>query len=104
MVGMEDTFLTVAEVAELLKLDQQTVRNWIDRGDLAAVRVGQRRVRIRQSHLDAFVAGRAVRAEQVDTARRVSRQDLIERLERVESRLEELTAAVDRLAQQHGQS
>jgi excisionase family DNA binding protein len=38
-----DQFLTVAEVAELLKLNQQTVRNWIDRGELAAVRVGQRR-------------------------------------------------------------
>ena len=25
-----DSFLTVAEVAELLKLNQQTVRNWID--------------------------------------------------------------------------
>jgi hypothetical protein len=25
----EESFLTVAEVAELLKLNQQTVRNWI---------------------------------------------------------------------------
>ena len=42
----EESFLTVAEVAELLKLNQQTVRNWIDQGSLPAVRVG-RRVRIR---------------------------------------------------------
>ena len=28
----------------------------IDRGDLGAVRVGQRRVRVRQSQLDAFLA------------------------------------------------
>jgi excisionase family DNA binding protein len=34
-----DEFLTVAEVAELLRLNQQTMRNWIDRGDLAAVRI-----------------------------------------------------------------
>jgi excisionase family DNA binding protein len=46
-----EEFLTVAEVAELLKINQQTVRNWIDRGELAAVRAG-RRVRIRRSALD----------------------------------------------------
>jgi excisionase family DNA binding protein len=44
-------FFTVAEVAALLKINEQTVRNWIDRGDLAAVRAG-RRVRIRRSALD----------------------------------------------------
>ena len=46
-----DEFLTVAEVAQLLKINEQTVRNWIDRGELAAVRAG-RRVRIRRSALD----------------------------------------------------
>jgi excisionase family DNA binding protein len=46
-----DSFLTVAEVAEMLKLNQQTVRNWIDQGSLPAVRVG-RRVRIRRSDLE----------------------------------------------------
>src|SRR5579884_4059666 len=49
--SLDETFLTVAEVAELLKLNQQTVRNWIDQGSLPAVRVG-RRVRIRRSDLD----------------------------------------------------
>jgi excisionase family DNA binding protein len=53
---MPDEFLTVAEVPELLKLNQQTVRNMIDRGELGHVRVGQRRVRVRQSQLDAFLA------------------------------------------------
>lgn len=52
----EDEFLTVSEVAEILKVNDQTVRNWIDRGELTAVRVGARRVRIRQSDLDAFIA------------------------------------------------
>jgi excisionase family DNA binding protein len=51
-----DELLTVKEVAELLKLNQQTVRNMIDRGELGHVRVGQRRVRVRQSQLDAFLA------------------------------------------------
>lgn len=46
-----ETYLTVAEVAELLKLNQQTVRNWIDAGSLPALRVG-RRVRIRRSDFE----------------------------------------------------
>lgn len=46
-----ESFLTVAEVAEWLKLNQQTVRNWIDQGSLPAVRVG-RRVRIKRSDLE----------------------------------------------------
>ena len=50
----DDTFLTVAEVAELLKLNQQTVRNWIDQGSLPALRVG-RRVRIRRSDLNRLL-------------------------------------------------
>lgn len=51
----EDAFLTVAEVAETLKLNQQTVRNWIDRGELPAVRVG-RRVRIKRADFDRLLS------------------------------------------------
>jgi len=51
-----DELLTVDEVAALLKLNSQTIRNMIDRGELGHVRVGQRRVRIRQSQLDALLA------------------------------------------------
>jgi len=52
---LEDTFLTVAEVADLLKINQQTVRNWIAEELLPAVRIGRRRVRIREADLAAFV-------------------------------------------------
>jgi excisionase family DNA binding protein len=52
---LEDAYLTVAEVAELLKLNQQTVRNWIDQGSLPALRVG-RRVRIKRSDLERLLA------------------------------------------------
>ena len=45
---VEESYLTVAEVAATLKLNQQTVRNWIDAGTLPALRVG-RRVRIKRS-------------------------------------------------------
>jgi excisionase family DNA binding protein len=41
-------------VAELLKLNQQTVRNWIDGGYLPALRVG-RRVRVRRTDLDELL-------------------------------------------------
>src|SRR5215472_6921681 len=51
----EEAFLTVAEVAELLKLNQQTVRNWIDQGSMPAIRIG-RRVRIKKSDLERVLA------------------------------------------------
>ena len=54
MGTLDDEFLTVAEVAELLKLNQQTVRNWIDQGYLPALHVG-RRVRIRRTDLDQLL-------------------------------------------------
>ena len=51
---VEESFLTVAEVAETLKLNQQTVRNWIDQGSLPALRVG-RRVRIKRSDFERLL-------------------------------------------------
>ena len=61
--------MTVAEVAAILKLNQQTIRNWIDAGKLPALRIG-RRVRIRRADFDAL--SRA--------ARRVKRSGAAERL------------------------
>ncbi len=52
---LDEDFLTVAEVAEMLKLNQQTIRNWIDQGSMPALRVG-RRVRIKRSDLDRLLA------------------------------------------------
>jgi putative molybdopterin biosynthesis protein len=51
---LDEEFLTVAEVAEILKLNQQTVRNWIDAGSLKAFHVG-RRVRIHRSDLEELL-------------------------------------------------
>lgn len=52
---MTDELLTVQEVAERLKVNPQTVRNWIDRDELQATRVGARRVRITESELIRFL-------------------------------------------------
>ena len=50
----QESYLTVAEVADMLRLNQQTVRNWIDAGSLPAIRVG-RRVRIKSSDLNRIL-------------------------------------------------
>jgi excisionase family DNA binding protein len=52
---MEHNFLTVAEIADDLKVNQQTVRNWIDRGELPAVRIGARRIRVTEEALERFI-------------------------------------------------
>ena len=51
---MADEFLTVAEIAGLLKLNPQTVRNWIDSGKLPAYHIG-RRVRVGRQDFDRLV-------------------------------------------------
>jgi excisionase family DNA binding protein len=50
-----DSLLTVDDIAQILKLNPQTVRNWIDRGYLGAIRIG-RRVRIPRAELDRLLA------------------------------------------------
>jgi excisionase family DNA binding protein len=51
---LDEEFMTVADVAELLKLNQQTVRNWINDGYLKAFHVG-RRVRILRADLEELL-------------------------------------------------
>lgn len=52
--SIDDEFLTVNEVAAILNLHHQTVRNWIDAGRLLAVRIG-RRVRVIRRDLDELI-------------------------------------------------
>ena len=56
-----DQALTVPQVAEILKLNAQTVTNWIDHGSLRAIRVG-RRVRVYWGDVEAMMkpAGPAI--------------------------------------------
>ena len=55
-----ETYWTVAELADRLRLNQQTLRNWIEQGSLPAVRIG-RRVRVLNSDFERLVAGGAKR-------------------------------------------
>lgn len=50
-------FLTVQEVAELMRVSTMTVYRLIKSGDLAAVRVG-RSFRVRESDVDAYLGSR----------------------------------------------
>ena len=45
---------TVPDVAKALKVDERTIRSWIESGKIRAVRIG-RHYRISQSALDALL-------------------------------------------------
>ncbi len=52
---MPDEFMTVPEIAQELRYNEQTVRNWIKQGKLAAIRATNREYRVRRSDLDAMI-------------------------------------------------
>jgi excisionase family DNA binding protein len=54
-------FLTVQEVAEVLRVSTMTVYRLIKNGDLGAVRVGKA-YRVREDDLDAFIANQYTQA------------------------------------------
>ena len=80
-VEVFDQYLTVAEIAKTLRLNGQTVRNMIDRGELRAVRVGQRRVRVLRSDLDAFLSDQTGQAAELTPVRRESIDDRLAELQ-----------------------
>ena len=75
---LDDEYLTVKEIADRLKLNQQTLRNWIDDGKLPAVRIG-RRVRVRRVDLDRVLA-QGVTVEIEPQASMVAPAEAIEQL------------------------
>jgi excisionase family DNA binding protein len=50
-----DGWLTLAEIAEELRVSPATVRNWIARGKLEATRAGQRKLLVQRSELDRML-------------------------------------------------
>lgn len=53
----EQKYLTVEEVAEILRASPQTVRNMIKRGEIPAIRIGRPWL-IKKSDLDRILEGR----------------------------------------------
>lgn len=56
----QEKLLTVKQVADIMSVDEKTIRNWIQRGDLRAVNIGRLRpeYRIRPTDLDEFISRR----------------------------------------------
>jgi excisionase family DNA binding protein len=63
--GIAGPLLTVAEVADMLRVSNMTVYRLIKAGDLGAIRVGKN-YRIRQADLDRYLEGGVVHAEQAE--------------------------------------
>jgi excisionase family DNA binding protein len=57
---MEDPFLTVPQIASELGVNEVTVRTWIRKGWLPAIRAG-RTYRVRRSELDRWLSMRTAR-------------------------------------------
>lgn len=58
---MTDPLLTVPEVAAVLRLSIRGVRDLIRSGELDAHRFGHRTVRVKESVLEAYVEGSAIK-------------------------------------------
>jgi excisionase family DNA binding protein len=55
--GSDDPWLTVAEIADELRLTPATIRTWIADGTLQAKRAGKRKWLVRRSELDRMLRG-----------------------------------------------
>ncbi len=53
----EDPWLTLAEIAEELRMSPATIRSWISNGTLQATRAGRRKWLVRRSELDRMLGG-----------------------------------------------
>ncbi len=60
MADFEDRLLTTKEVAEKLRVHVKTVLEWINKGELEAIDLGQG-YRIKESDLDIFLEHRKKR-------------------------------------------
>lgn len=62
---MAERWYSIKEVAERLKISHDTVSRLVDRGELPAVRVSERIVRIPVPAFEFYVSGREVTPRQV---------------------------------------
>jgi excisionase family DNA binding protein len=61
---VDDALLTVTEVSDRLKVDEETVRRWLRKGDLAGIRLGGGRSgwRVEPEELARFVQSKKAAA------------------------------------------
>lgn len=60
--GVEQPLLTVAEVADILRVSNMTIYRLIRSGTLPALRIGKN-YRVRRSDLDAYLQSESVRVD-----------------------------------------
>jgi excisionase family DNA binding protein len=53
----DDPWLTLAEIADELRMSPATIRSWISKGTLQAMRPGKRKLLVRRSELDRMLRG-----------------------------------------------
>lgn len=68
MAHYDDTLLTIKQVAEILQVHEQTVRDYVREGVLPCIRLGRKAIRVSHDDLDSFLDSRRV------ASRRGSRQ------------------------------
>ncbi len=66
-----DPWLTLAEIADELRVNPATVRQWASKGQLKASRAGVRKWIVRRSELDRMLAGPTANITNVDGFTRV---------------------------------
>ena len=59
----DEKMLTVEEIAERMRVNEKTVRNWITSGELPAFPIGKRGYRISESDFRMFVDARKKRLQ-----------------------------------------
>jgi excisionase family DNA binding protein len=64
---VEDPWLTLAEIAQELRVNPATVRLWVSRGKLKAMRAGQRKLLVRRSELNRMLEASSHRYDNVPT-------------------------------------
>ncbi len=99
------SLLSVSEAAQLLKVSTSTIWRWINRGELPAYRVGQRRIVLKASEVEQIL--RAVRQqdrEEVSTMEGSQQQVTLAAADvtRLRAAMERAQALRTRILQEHG--
>ena len=58
MASDDDKLLTVKQVADILQVHQQTVRDYIRDGKLKCIRLSRKAIRVSHADLNAFIESR----------------------------------------------